>query len=61
MLNGCSAPRLSTNNICNVLITKEKLSTSGQKELTLPLAKYILVQDEIYKEFCGDKVYVSGT
>lgn len=61
MLNGCSASRLSTNNICNVLITKEKLSTSGQKELTLPLAKYILVQDEIYKEFCGDKVHVSGT
>lgn len=53
MLSGCSILRLQTNNnICDILITEEKLSVFKQKELTRDLARAILIQDLYYNEYC---------
>jgi hypothetical protein len=54
MLSGCSILRLQTNNnICDILITEEKLSVFKQKELTKDLARAILIQDLYYNEYCS--------
>lgn len=54
MLSGCSILKLQTNNnICDILITEEKLSVFKQKELTKDLARAILIQDLYYNEYCS--------
>lgn len=55
-LSGCCISKFQTNNLCDVLITQEKLFKSGQKKLTDSLARDILKQDLIYKELCQDEI-----